>query len=185
MFFLVYLYIFLFITVSVTLFLMGIEQVITVATRRAPAVSAGKKKTAAVVAQIKKDFPDVKTVLDIGSGWGNMVCAVAKQFPNASITGIEMMPTPYLKSLINTKFLKNIKIVFGDAFKYLDKTGKNFDIGISYLLTPEMRNVEKYLSRFKTLFSVDFPLPNIKPTNKVKIYHDGRIQHWLYIYKQK
>lgn len=184
MIFLVYFWILSFAVVSIALFLMGMEQVITVATRTAPAVSAGKQKTAAVVKQIQKEIPNVKNILDIGSGWGNMVCAVAKQFPNANITGIEMMPTPYLRSLINTKFFKNIKIVFGDAFKYLNKTNKKFDVGISYLLTPEMRDVKKYLSRFKILLSVDFPLPDVEPTEKIKIYHDGRIQHWLYVYKK-
>ncbi|MDL2295853.1 class I SAM-dependent methyltransferase [Lachnospiraceae bacterium OttesenSCG-928-E19] len=138
----------------------------------------------AVVKQIQEIFPDAKTILDIGSGWGTMVRTVAKKNRNAQVVGVEILFLPYVYSIIRSVFVRNAKFVRGDAFKYINKDNKKFDIGITYLLTPEMRNVQKVLSHFDVLISVDFPLPDIKPTHKIKIHRDFLAQHWLYVYKK-
>jgi hypothetical protein len=113
-----------------------------------------------------------------------MVRAVSKNFPNARVVGIEMMPSPFVFSSIKCVFNKNIKIVFGNAFRVLRDKGRGFDVGIAYLLTPEMKNVENLLSRFKILLAVDFPLPDVRAAEEVKLHRDMFGQHWLYVYKK-
>jgi hypothetical protein len=81
--FLVYLYLVVFIVFDIVILTVGIEQIVAFSKNIAPEVPSSKKLRRAVVAQIAKDMPDVKSVLDIGSGWGGMVKAVSKKFPNA------------------------------------------------------------------------------------------------------
>jgi hypothetical protein len=61
---------------------------------------------------------------------------------------------------------------------------QKFDVGIAYLLTPEMKNVENFLSRFKMLMAVDFPLPDVRAAEKIKLHQDMFGQHWLYVYRK-
>lgn len=182
--FLVYLYLIVYAIVCISIFTIGVEQMVCFAKRQAPSVPSNRGLRKAVVKQIKEDLPEVKTILDIGSGWGTMVRSVAKNNPNAKVTGIEIMPTPFVYSIVRGIFSRNSKIIFGDAFKYLEKGQEQIDLGITYLLTPEMKNVERFLSRFKVLYALDFPLPDVKPYKKIKLHKDMFAQHWLYIYKQ-
>lgn len=182
--FLVYLYLVVFAIFDIVILVLGIEQMVGFYKNMAPEVPASRKLRAGVVAQIKKDMADTKSILDIGSGWGTMVKSVGRAFPSAVVTGIEIMPLPYVYSSIRCMFNKNIKIFLGNAFKVLKKKNQKFDVAIAYLLTPEMKNVENFLSRFKMLIAVDFPLPDIKETEKVKLHKDRFGQHYLYIYKK-
>lgn len=167
------------------IFILGIEQGITILRRRAPAVSAGRKKRDAIVKYIADEFGDVKTVLDIGSGWGRVVRDVARKFPNATVTGVEIMPSPYIVSKIRCMNIRNVKLIRGDAFELLVDPKQKFDVGIAYLLHMEMDDVQKFLSSFKVLIAVDFPLPDVRPTKKIKIYRDRHADHYLYIYRSK
>ena len=181
--FLVYLYLVVFILFDLFLFVLGFEIFITNIKGRAPEIPSTIKQRMAVVKQIHKFAPNAKTIIDIGSGWGTMVRTVAKKNKHAKVIGVEIMPLPYIYSLIRSVFVRNAKFVRADAFKYINKDNKKFDVGITYLLTPEMRNVQKVLSHFDVLISVDFPLPDVKPTQKIKIHRDFLAQHWLYVYK--
>jgi hypothetical protein len=164
--------------------LYGAGLLISAFGRIAPPVHSGHRLRKAIADYIANEYPDAKTVMDIGSGWGTMVRAVAKRFPNAAVTGVEIMPVPYLYSIIRCAFVKNTKIFFGNVFKYLKKTDKKFNIGITYLLTTEMKDVEKFLMRFDVLLVLDFCLPDVKPTEKIKLHKDILGQHRLYVYKK-
>ncbi|MDR0727194.1 MAG: class I SAM-dependent methyltransferase [Rickettsiales bacterium] len=182
--FLVYLYLVVFIIFDIVILTLGIEQMVGFYKNMAPEVPASKKLRQGVAAQIKKDMVDVKSILDIGSGWGTMVKTVARAFPKASVTGIEIMPLPFVYSSIRCLLNKNVKIVLGNAFKVLKKKNEKFDVAIAYLLTPEMKNVEGFLSGFKILIAVDFPLPDVKESEKIKLHKDRFGQHYLYVYKK-
>jgi hypothetical protein len=185
MIFLAYLFLIVFTLVSVAIFASGLDVFINTVSGRAPSISTRCKNRDAVVRQIVKEIPNAKTILDIGSGWGAMVKTVARALPNAQVLGIEIMPTPYIYSLFRCLFVRNARFRMGNVFKFLARRDDNFDVGIAYLLTPEMTKVEKLLSRFKVLLAVDFPLPNVKPYKKVKLHRDFFIQHWLYVYRSR
>ncbi|MBN1325349.1 MAG: hypothetical protein JW974_03985 [Alphaproteobacteria bacterium] len=182
--FLIYILLILFIIFDVVIIFISIEQMIHIIMNHAPSISAGLKSRQAIIDEIIKDFPNAKTIIDIGSGWGTMVNAVAKKNPNIKATGVEIMLAPFLFSYISALFKKNVKFVFGDAFKYLKNTNNKFDIGVAYLLSSEMKDVEKFLSNFDVLLALDFPIPNLEPIKKIRLHKDIIKQHWLYVYKK-
>jgi hypothetical protein len=182
--FLIYLYLAVFIIFDMVILVYGAGLVISAFGRIAPPVPSGRRLRQVFADYIADKYPDVKTIIDIGSGWGTMVRAVAKRFPNADVTGIEMMPIPYLYSILRGANMKNARIFFGDAFKFLKKTDKKFDIGITYLLSTEMKDVEKFLARFDMLLVLDFRLPDAAPVDKIKLHKDTLGQHWLYVYRK-
>lgn len=182
--FLIYVYLFLFIIFDIVVIFVSIEQMISIFMNRAPSISAGPKSRQAVIDEITKNFPNAKTIIDIGSGWGTMARAVAKKIPSAKVTGVEIMLAPFVFSFISSAFKKNVKFVFGNAFKYLKEKNNKFDVGVAYLLTSEMRDVEKFLSKFDVLLAVDFPMPGVEPIKKIKLHKDLIKQHWLYVYKK-
>ncbi len=184
MIFFYYLDIFLWIILGVFILVQLTEFIICVARKLSPQVRSGDPMRAAVVGQIREFAPNAKTVIDIGSGFGTMTRSVARAFPCADVIGIEIMPTPYLYSLVRGMLFKNVKLTFGNAFKFLDNYNKKFDVGITYLLTPEMPKVQKYMSRFKVLMVLDFPLPDATPVKTIKLHRDFLGQHYLYVYKQ-
>ncbi len=183
MVFLFYILFALFGVLTIVFLWVGIEGMIGMFKNIAPAVSAGRRQRAAIVDFIASEFPDAKTIVDIGSGWGAVVDDISKQLPGTAVIGLEIMPISYLYSEIRCAFRKNAKFIFGDAFKFLNGSDKKFDIGITYLLSSEMRDVKKILSRFKVLIALDFPLPDVKPYKKIKLHHDRFAQHYLYIYR--
>lgn len=163
------------------LWLHGLGILFAAIKKIAPPVPSVQKLRTAVSDAIATDMGNVKSIVDIGSGWGGMTRVVARRFPSASVTGIEILPLPFVYSRIAGMFVKNAKIKFGDAFKYLEN--KKFDVGITYLLTPEMIQVKKIMSHFKILYVLDFPLPGVNPIRKIKLHKDFLGQHYLYIYK--
>ncbi|MDR0741287.1 MAG: hypothetical protein LBF28_00750 [Rickettsiales bacterium] len=182
--FLVYLYLAAFIIFDIVILTMGLEQMICFFNKMAPEVPSSAKLRQAIVEQIKADIPDAKTILDIGSGWGTMLRAVAAAFPAAHVTGAEIMPSPYIYSSIRCGSAKNVEIVFGNVFKHVKKDNRKFDVGIAYLLTPMMKKVQQIRSHFKVLMVLDFPLPDIAPDKKIMLHQDRLGQHCLYVYKK-
>ena len=182
-YFFVYFYIVLLVVFDIIILTYGVEQIVKAIRKLPPPVPSVKKLRDSVVKQIMIEIPDAKTILDVGSGWGGMTRRIAKEFPCAKVSGVEIMPTPYVYSIIMGAFFKNIKYFFGDAYKFLKN--KKFDVGVAYLLTSAMKNVEKYKSNFKFLFILDFPLPKTSPYKKIKLHKDFLGQHWLYVYKNK
>lgn len=175
--------IYIFIVLFFVLFAVSIEHAICFIRKHAPSIPSGNKVRKTIVNHIFNECPDAKTIVDIGSGWGGMARTVAKHKPSVRIIGLEFMPMPYIFASLRNLCRKNIKFVFGDAFKYLKNTDKKFDIGIVYLLTPEMGYVKDVISKFKMLFVLNYPLPNIKPTKKIKLHNNFMGQNCLYIYK--
>ena len=183
MIFLVYLYLIVFIIFDIFILAVGIEQLLCAFRKIAPKVPSGRQLRVAVAEQIAIEMPDVKSIIDVGSGWGTMVRTVAKKFPNAKVYGIEFMPSAYVYSVVRGLFVWNAKLIFGNAFKYLEQTDKKFDVGITYLLPSEMNDVKKFMAKFKMLFVLDFPLPDVTPIKKIKLNKNALGQHWLYVYK--
>lgn len=183
--FLIYFYLFLFIVFDIVVLFYGAGLIVCAFLNIAPPVPSSRRLRAAVADYISREYPNARTILDIGSGGGVLATTIAKTMPNAKITGVEMMPMPYLESLFRGMSVSNLKFVFGDVFKFLKKNPQRFDIGVSYLLPVEMKSVAEFVSRFDVLVVLDFKLPDdVVPAQKIKLHHDFLGQHWLYVYKK-
>ncbi|MDR1361001.1 MAG: class I SAM-dependent methyltransferase [Rickettsiales bacterium] len=180
----VYLYLVVYIIFDIVLLAYVAEQVICRIKNIAPEVPSSIRLRDAVSAVIRSEMPDAKTILDIGSGWGGMAKHIAREFPKAKVSGIELMTLPFVFSWVGGGFSRRVKFIYGNAFKWLAKFGdRRFDVGITYLLSPEMGDVEKFLSRFRVLVVLDFPLPGVQPAKKIKLHKNIMGQHYIYIYK--
>jgi hypothetical protein len=162
------------------------ESAYAVIKKNAPEVPSSRRLRHAVLAEIRKNYPRMKTVAEIGSGWGGFARLCARKNPQMNVVGIELMPMPYWCSQIARFFAgpKNVKFILGDAFAHIGKTGK-YDIGVSYLLPRQMKKVREIRGNFKVLMALDFPLPDAAPTRVVKIYKSFlmNVYHKLYVYE--
>jgi SAM-dependent methyltransferase len=176
-------YLILFIILDVAVLTYGAGLIIGAFFNIAPPTPSNSRLQKAVTDYIAREYPDAKTILDIGSGGGVLATAVAKNMPGAKVMGVEIMPIPYLESILRGIRVRNLKFVFGNVFKFLKKNPQKFDIGITYLLPVEMKHVREFLSRFDVLVVLDFALPDVEPYEKIKLHKGFFGQHWLYIYK--
>ena len=70
-----------------------------------PYFPSGRKVWAAVEGQLPAGRP--LNVIDIGSGLGGLVLALARRRPESSISGIELAPLPWLASLLRARFTRS------------------------------------------------------------------------------
>ncbi len=185
--FLVWLYLVFLVLFVVASFSFGIDFLISRIFNVAPEVPSSRRLRNAVINEIKNNYADKKSVIDIGSCYGGLARKIARNFRNMDVTGVEKMPMPCLVSKMADAWcigVPNSKTRFGDAFKFIKKSD-GFDIGVTYLLRPMMGQVEELRDKFDVLIVMDFPLPNIEPTRKIKLHFDLLGQHWLYVYEKK
>jgi pimeloyl-ACP methyl ester carboxylesterase len=76
-----------------------------------PPQSSNSVEAADVVALLKQaGLAKQAIVYELGSGWGSLVVALARAFPEARIEGIELSPVPYWVSRIRTRNLPNVRL---------------------------------------------------------------------------
>ena len=154
-----------------------------------PPVSCRARHACALVADIRKNYPNAKTVVDIGAGFGRLARAIANG-TGANVYAIENMPV----SVRIAKFMKfitrarRIGIVYADAFEYIP--GKKFDIGIAYLGPDMNARLRDLMPCFRVMITLDAEIPGIRPTRIIDIpggytyyHHIGRFPNRLYIYE--
>lgn len=58
------------------------------------------------------------TLIDLGSGWGNLVFALARRYPHCTIQGYELSPVPYLFTRLRLwlRPQRNIEFYYKDFF---------------------------------------------------------------------
>ncbi|MBC8044836.1 MAG: class I SAM-dependent methyltransferase [Rhizobacter sp.] len=83
--------------------------------------------------------PDITTVLDLACGTGTATRAVAKRFPNAQITGIDLSPYMLVAAKVKADAaqLKNISFQHANA-EYLPFADQSFDAVTASLLFHEL-----------------------------------------------
>ncbi|GHT58150.1 hypothetical protein FACS18945_3760 [Bacteroidia bacterium] len=147
-----------------------------------PKIPSQNRMRAHVADQIHKEMPDVKTVLDIGACSGGMVFRLAKGFPDAMVSGIEIMPAPYILSQIYRIFRpRNTKFHLGNALNFIKD--RHFDVAVCYLLPGVMGKIQEYADHFDMIFVLDFPFPDLKPYKKITLHSDFMGDHVLYVYR--
>ena len=82
-----------------------------------PPQSSSAVEAADVVALLKgAGLADQAIIYDLGSGWGSLVTALARAFPEAQVRGVEMSPIPYWISCIRTRNLPNVVLRRGNFY---------------------------------------------------------------------
>lgn len=158
---------------------------------QAPLVASSGVSRRMVVEQIAKYYNESKNICEIGSGFGGMARAIAKQ-TNANVYALENMPFSAFVSKICDCLSggQNNHTVWCDAFEYLDKTNKKFDVAIAYLEPKTTRMILKYKNKIDVLISLDFEIKGLKATRIIDVSKDGytiykkiKYPHRLFVYE--
>lgn len=110
-----------------------------------PPMSSSAREAADVVMLLRRaGLPGKPVIYELGSGWGSLVVALARAFPDAEVRGVEMSPLPYWVSRLRTWRLANVTLARGDFFK-TDLSGA--DAVTCYLMTRTMPRLASLLDR--------------------------------------
>ena len=156
-----------------------------------PMVASNKKLRELTAQEINTHYPHAQSVCELGSGFGGMARYIARN-TQTNVIGIENMIFSFCVSKLCDLFCcEKSKTIFSDAFEYLKKTNKHFDIAIAYLgpkITPRLL---KYKNRFDVLISLDFDIPELKPVRVINMGYGATLMygkefpHRLYVYEFK
>ncbi|WP_404340342.1 class I SAM-dependent methyltransferase [Pseudoalteromonas mariniglutinosa] len=123
-------------------------------------------------------------IFELGSGWGNIVLALAKKYPDREIVGYELSLVPWLTSILVTKIygVNNVKIY---RKNFLAADLSEASVILCYLFPAGMNTIEKKLtSQPETanyLISNNFALMSQVPHKTIvlnDLYHSP-----IYLYK--
>lgn len=170
--------VFLFLSVGVALSIVWS----TLRTGISPTMSSGKA-CKAMLDSVKT--PNNGPVIDLGSGWGTLVVAAARQHPQQAVIGYELSWFPWLVSVIrkHSLGLGNLSLYRSDFSKA--------DIGdasvlFCYLFPKSMAGLYEKLVRERLddvlIVSNTFALPGCEPANVVRLSDLYRspvyVYHW-------
>ncbi len=111
-------------------------------------------------------------VADLGSGWGNLVVALARKYPDREIIGYELSLVPWLFSLIRKYMLRlnNLTLYRKD---FLKADLSNVSVLLCYLFPGGMLSLEEKLRQdIKSeilIVSSTFALPSFNPTEVIRL----------------
>jgi SAM-dependent methyltransferase len=110
-----------------------------------PPVSSSAAEAAEVVALLRQaGLPERAVIYDLGCGWGALVLALARAFPDAQIRGIELSPLPYWVARFRARNVPNLRIRRAD-FHRCDL--RDADAITCHLLIGAMPRVASLLDR--------------------------------------
>lgn len=121
---------------------------------------------------------------DLGCGDGRVVTAVARAYPGASATGVELAPLPYLlaRTSVWASGLKNARVVRSD----ISTAGLGHATHVFVYLLPKVLDtllfkLSNELAPGTRLFSLDFPIKSLTPVDQY-VVGTGSSRHTLYEY---
>ncbi len=141
----------------------------TLQTGISPMMSSGKACQAMLAAI---DKPTNGPLIDLGSGWGTLVIAVARKYPHLQVLGYELSWFPWLVSIIRkySLGLDNLTLYRKD-FKHAELS--NAAILFCYLFPSGMVDLHKKLSceRLNEMLIVSntFALPSCQPVKVIRL----------------
>lgn len=178
---------FLELTVIGIVFLLGLSILwSTLTTGISPMMSSRKARLAMLDALDSAiDLPVKKPIVDLGSGWGTLVIATAKKYPQQQVIGYELSWLPWLFSVL-WKYclgLKNLTLYRKD-FNQTDLN--NASVLYCYLFSSAMQSLEVKLTRERHhsvfVISNTFALPSFQPSHTIALsdFHRSNIYvyHW-------
>ena len=141
-----------------------------------PTSSKTRKHLFSVLPNLEKG-----NIVDLGSGWGNLIFPLSKRYDTCEIIGYENSPLPYFfSSLIN--HFPNLKILRQDFFT---KSLGEADLVICYLFPKGMEKLKVKLDRELKLgakvVTHTFAIPGWTPTQTFQV--DDLYQSKIYVYE--
>lgn len=90
--------------------------------------------------------PPPAVILDLGSGWGGLVLAVARAHPDARVIGIELSPLPWAWSRLRLRLagVTNAETRLGN---FMTAPLPQADLVVCYLMVRSMRRLGEKLKR--------------------------------------
>jgi len=130
------------------------------------------------------------TFVDLGCGSGRVVLAVAREFPNARVIGLDHNPVGLLyakfKKFLRSRHYKNVRFISTDLWKF-DVGALVPDIVYTYFSKRSIARLGEKLSRELTdktlIISNKFQLPNLKQVGIVNF--KTLLNGPLYIYEAR
>ena len=168
-------------------FISGIEYLWCVSHKQIPFVHSSIYLRRALVAEIKKHFPNATSICDIGAGYGGLARHIARN-TSTTVVALENMPfTVTVARITNSLTRSRVQIIKCDAFLYLESSPK-FNIGVAYLGPSVNYKLARYKNKFDTIITFDVPIEKLKPTRIINVGHGhtayGRYKfpHKLFVY---
>ncbi|MES5048214.1 class I SAM-dependent methyltransferase [Rhizobium nepotum] len=85
---------------------------------RVPSWPLAKSEAADVVALLRDaNLPRSAVIYDLGCGWGSLLIALAKAFPETHVKGVEISPFPCFVATLRTRNLPNASVVRKNFYK--------------------------------------------------------------------
>lgn len=155
-----------------------------------PFVASSAKLRRTIVDEINRNYPEYKTVCEIGSGYGGMARAVSRKC-GVRVWALENMPFTYavarvLDFITGAHRVNTLRV---DAFEWLKEYDGVFDIGIAYLGPGVNDRLLDYRDKFRVLLVLDVPVSDITPTRTIDIgggytrYGRTKYPHKLFVYE--
>jgi hypothetical protein len=124
---------------------MGVSLLIFQGITGVPPMSSSTSEAADVVSLLKQaGVADGAIVYDLGCGWGSLVIALARAFPNAWIRGIEMSPLPYWVARFRTRKMANVFLQRGNFYAF---DLRDAEAVTCYLMIKPMPKLADFLDR--------------------------------------
>lgn len=106
-------------------------------------MSSSRAEVAQVIALLQEaGVPEKAVLYELGCGWGMLVSALARAFPEALIHGIEISPFPYWVARLRTRHLSNVRLRRGNFF---DCDLRDADAVACYLMIKPMPKLAAFL----------------------------------------
>lgn len=135
-----------------------------------------------VRAALFTNLPEIKegTIVELGSGWGNLAFPLSKKYPHCKVIGYENSPIPFLYSALLNHH-SNLKIVRGDFF---EKSLQGVSLVVCYLFPKGMgmirEKLEKELDVGAQVVSHTHPIPQWKPKEVIEVNDQDHSIIYLY-----
>ena len=111
-------------------------------------------------------------IYELGSGWGNVLIALARQFPDRKIVGYEISLLPWLTSKLVIKVL-GLNNVYVYRKNFLSADLSEASLIVCYLFLDVMEKLEAKLntesSQLKFVISNNFSLPSHTPIKTIQL----------------
>jgi len=126
-------------------FALGLSLLVFQGITGVPPMSSSSSEATDVISLLKQaGLSDQAMVYDLGCGWGSLVIALARAFPDARIRGIELSPLPYWVARIRTRNLPNVFLRRANFFTF---DLRDAQAVTSYLMTKQMPRLADFLDR--------------------------------------
>lgn len=133
------------------------------------------------------DETEMGEIVDLGSGWGNLVIRLAKSHPQRQVVGYEVSMLPWITSSLLKKVLglKNLTL---HRKNFYQADLSNTSVLVCYLFPEAMEKIsaklQKEQSNIGYLISNNFTLPSNQPSKTIQLNDFYRSSVYLYNLKK-